>query len=67
MEVAIKNQETTKYIGRKQNSCPLCNKSDLVGNVISARVTGGAVVHRKFCRRCLVEFEKNGSLVPPLY
>lgn len=46
--------------------CPICHKSGKVGNVTSTR-EHGAVVYRKFCRHCLLEFDVKGNVYPPIY
>lgn len=67
MEVVIRTSKANGVVMTTKVPCPICRRTDLVGNVTSARTNGGAVVYRKYCRNCLMEFDNNGKIVPPLY
>lgn len=52
----------------EQISCPCCNKTDTVNNVLSIRAGGSQnVTYRKFCKECLIEFTRSGTIVPPIW
>lgn len=62
-------ERTTTYVREdKKKSCPKCNKTDAVGFVVSTvSQKNSNVAHRYYCRECLIEFDCNGRVYPPLY
>lgn len=52
----------------KEIKCPLCSSSKHVGEILTTKsTTNNNVTSRNFCGNCLVEFDKNGVLYPPIY
>ncbi|WFA10370.1 hypothetical protein [Tissierella sp. Yu-01] len=53
----------------KHNStCPLCLSSKHVGRVFTTKsFNNNNVTTRNFCSKCLVEFDNDGVLYPPIY
>lgn len=47
--------------------CPVCDRTGCVNTVTSVKTSGNRVVKRKYCKECFLEFDRDGTLLPPLY
>ncbi len=65
--VAISEQNRNSLKGTNKMACPNCGRTDGIGNVVSYGGKNGAVVYRKYCRNCYIEFDAKGRMFPPLY
>lgn len=64
-EVAVK---LNNFRTKENAICPICKSSRTVGRVFTTKsFKNNNVCTRNFCRNCLVEFDSNGIMYPPLY